>query len=93
MNEFNQNQNQNQAYCPSSNMVWAILCTLFCCLPLGIVAIIKASSVEKLWYQGRQAEAIKASSDARNYALWGAVASLIFGVLYVVLVVMGAMMA
>ena len=84
---------QNQAYCPNSNLVWAILSTLFCCLPLGIVAIIKASSVEKLWYQGRQLEAIKASSDAKNYALWGAMAAIILYVLYFVLVFMAAMMA
>ena len=89
MSEFN----QNQAYCPNSNLVWAILSTLFCCLPLGIVAIIKASSVEKLWYQGRQIEAIKAASDAKNYALWGAMAAIILYVLYFVLVFMAAMMA
>ena len=28
---------------PSTNMAWAILTTLFCFLPFGIVAIIKAS--------------------------------------------------
>lgn len=88
MSEFN----QNQAHCPNSNLVWAILSTLFCCLPLGIVAIIKASSVEKLWYQGRQVEAIKAASDAKNYALWGAMAAIIFYVLYFVLMFMAAMM-
>ena len=29
----------------NNNMVKAILVTIFCCLPLGIVAIIKASEV------------------------------------------------
>jgi hypothetical protein len=34
-----------QKYCPDTNLVWAILCTVLCCLPLGIVSIIKATSV------------------------------------------------
>ena len=40
---------QQNKLCPDSNLVWAILCTVLCCLPLGIVAIVKAASVEKLW--------------------------------------------
>ncbi|MBR4161534.1 MAG: CD225/dispanin family protein [Bacteroidaceae bacterium] len=72
-----------QKYCPDTNMVWAILCTVLCCLPLGIVSIIKATSVEKLWYQGREEEARKASEDAKKYAMWGAIASLIVWVIYI----------
>ncbi len=30
---------------PDNNLVWAILCTVLCCLPLGIVAIIKSTKV------------------------------------------------
>jgi hypothetical protein len=28
---------------PNNYLVWSILVTLFCCLPLGIVAIIKST--------------------------------------------------
>lgn len=76
--------------CPDTNLVWAILCTVLCCLPLGIVAIVKASSVEKLWFQGRHAEAQKASSDAKKYAIWGAVISCAGILLYLIFLVLVA---
>ena len=47
---------------PDSNLVWGILCTVLCCLPLGIVSIVYASKVSGLWAQGRYAEAQEASA-------------------------------
>jgi hypothetical protein len=41
-----------------------ILCTVLCCLPLGIVSIVYASKVSGLWAQGRYAEAQEASANA-----------------------------
>ena len=38
---------------PSNNMVLAILTTVCCCLPLGIVAVIKASQVSSLYMAKR----------------------------------------
>ncbi|HBR53875.1 MAG TPA: CD225/dispanin family protein [Flavobacteriaceae bacterium] len=69
---------------PDNNMVWAILSTVLCCLPLGIIAIIKASKVEQLWYQGFHAEAQKAADDAKKWAIWSAVSIGIIIVLYFV---------
>ena len=74
--------------CPENNLVWAILCTVLCCLPLGIVAIVKSTSVEKLWLQGRYAEAEKAAADAKKWSIWGAVIFAIFMVLYVIGIVL-----
>ncbi|MBO7197759.1 MAG: CD225/dispanin family protein, partial [Tidjanibacter sp.] len=34
---------------PSSNLIWGILTTIFCCLPFGIVSIVFASRVDSLW--------------------------------------------
>ena len=82
--------NQNQ-YCPDTNLVWAILCTVLCCLPLGVVAIVKASSVEKLWREGRYHEAQKASDDAKKFSIWGAIVSAIGIVLYIFFVFVLAM--
>ena len=44
---------------PDNNLVWAILITILCCWPFGIVAIIKAASVDGLWYSGRHDEALQ----------------------------------
>lgn len=67
---------------PDNNLVWAILCTIFCCIPLGIVAIIKSTKVKELWALGDYEGAQKASKDALKYSLWGAGISVILWVLY-----------
>lgn len=70
---------------PSTYLVWAILVTLLCCLPCGIVSIVYASKVESLWNQGLYDQSFKASNNARNWAIGGAIASAVCGVLYVIL--------
>ena len=60
---------------PDTYMVWAVLVTVFCCLPFGIVSIVKASQVSTLYYQGNYAEARAASRVARNWAIASAVSS------------------
>lgn len=57
--------------------------TLFCCLPLGIVSIVKSTQVSGLWAQGQYADAQKASADARKWAMWSA----IIGVIVIVIVI------
>lgn len=76
---------EQKQLCPENNLIWAILCTVMCCMPLGIVSIVKATSVEKLWYQGQHAEAEKAAADAKKWAMWGAGAAIVFWILYIVL--------
>jgi hypothetical protein len=58
---------------PDNYLVWAILVTVFCCLPLGIVSIVKSTQVSGLWAQGRYAEAYRASDDAKKWAMWSAI--------------------
>lgn len=60
---------------------------MLCCLPLGIVAIIKSTKVKELWLQGDHAGAQKAADDAKKYSMWGAGIGLIFVVLYIIFVV------
>jgi ABC-type Fe3+ transport system permease subunit len=74
---------------PDNNLVWAILCTVLCCLPLGIVAIIKSTKVKELWALGDHAGAEKAAADAKKYSLWGAGIGLFFVVVYFILVAVG----
>ena len=72
-----------------NHLVWAILTTPFCCLPLGIVSIINAAKVNSLVAAGDIAGAQAASAAAKKWAIWSAVAGPIFIVLYIV--VMGGL--
>ena len=71
---------------PDNNMVWAILSTILCCLPLGIVAIIKASNVNSLYDRGDYAGAEAAAKSAKSWAMWGALSGVIIVVLYFIFV-------
>jgi hypothetical protein len=62
---------------PNNHLAWAILSTLFCCLPLGIVSIVYASKVDGLYNAGDYVGAYNAASQAQNYALWGTILGLI----------------
>lgn len=52
---------------PANHLVWAILATLFCCLPGGIVAIVYAAQVDAKHEAGDYAGARESADIAR---LW-----------------------
>ena len=81
----------NQGSKPDNNMLWAILCTLFCCLPFGIAAIINASKVDGLYRAGDYSAADEAAENAKKYATYGAVCGLVVFVLYYFIGLAGAM--
>ncbi|MEI7717683.1 MAG: CD225/dispanin family protein, partial [Mycobacterium sp.] len=62
---------------PNNYLVWSILVTFFCCLPFGIVAIVKSSQVNGLWGQGRFAEAQAAADSAKKWVTWAVVGGVI----------------
>jgi heme/copper-type cytochrome/quinol oxidase subunit 2 len=76
--------NPNQP--PDNYLVWAILSTVCCCLPLGIVSIIKSSNVNTLWAQGLYEQAHKSAADAKKFAIISAVVSVVGIFLYIMLV-------
>lgn len=78
---------------PDNYLVWSILVTLFCCLPLGIVAIIKSSQVNGLWAQGRYAEAQASAESAKKFVTWSAGIGVGLLVIYGILTVLGALNA
>ncbi len=84
-------QNQNPLGPPPENhLVWAILATCLCCIPLGVVSILKANKVESLWAQGDAVGARKAADDAKKYAIWSAViVPLCFVLFYVFAFIIG----
>lgn len=81
----------NQGSKPDNNMLWAILSTLFCCLPLGIVAIINAAKVDGLYRSGDYSGAQEAADNAKKYAQYGLVIGIIWIVVYFFILMAGAM--
>lgn len=65
---------QQQPLKPDSHMVLAILSTIFCCLPIGVYAIVLANKVDKLYYSGQYDEAEEASQGAKKWSIIGAAA-------------------
>ena len=63
--------------CPGSNMALAIISTILCFLPTGIVAIVYASKVKALYFSGKTAEAAGAAKSAM---IWSVV-SIVLGIL------------
>lgn len=55
-----------------THLVWAILTTLFCCWPFGVVAIVYACKVDRRRAEGDLAGALHASRMARMWATWSA---------------------
>ena len=74
---------------PDTYMVWAVLVTVFCCLPFGIVSIVKASQVSSLYSQGRYQESVAASEAAKKWAIWSAVAGVVISIIVIVLQIVG----
>lgn len=72
---------------PPSNLVWGILTTLLCCLPLGIVSIVYAARVEGKWNSGDAAGAQSDSDNAKKWAIIAAISGVVIIVLYVIVVV------
>ncbi|MGH9041809.1 MAG: CD225/dispanin family protein [Acidimicrobiia bacterium] len=54
---------------PDNNLVWAILSTIFCCLPLGIASIVFAAQVDGKWAQGDHQGARDAADKAKRFAM------------------------
>lgn len=73
---------------PDNNLVWAIVTTVLCCLPLGIVAIVKANSVDKLWAVGDFAGAQQAADEAKRWSMWGLIAGVVWSLIWVVVAIL-----
>src|ERR1700712_1101740 len=70
---------------PDNYLVWSILATVFCCLPLGIVAIVKSTQVSGLWAQGQYAEAQAAADSAKKFAKLSAIVGIVVDVVAIII--------
>lgn len=75
---------------PDNFLVWAILSTIMCCLPLGVVAILKANKVDTLWYANQHQEAIEAALEAKKWTLIAAGCGIAWIVIYLFIMVIAA---
>lgn len=75
---------------PPTYLAPAILTTLFCCLPFGIVAIVFAAQVGSKYDAGDFAGAAKASDDARRWTTISFAVGLAVVVVWFLVVVLAA---
>ena len=85
--QLNQPAGQNPP--PPNYLVWAILTTILCCLPFGIVSIIYAAQVNTKWQTGDYEGAKSSSKNARTWAWVAFIAGLAVVIIYAVLLALG----
>lgn len=88
MEEVQQPQSQPQLP-PPNYLVWAILTTILCCLPFGIVSIVFSSQVNTKWSAGDFEGAKTASKNAKTWAWVSFFAALAGVLIWIILLALG----
>lgn len=70
---------------PDSYLVWSILVTVLCCLPFGIVAIVKSTQVDSRYNSGDYQGAQKAAEEAKKWCIISAVSAAVISVIYIII--------
>lgn len=78
--------NPNRPQRPETNLVWAILATLCCCLPLGVVSIVYAAQVDGFYNTQQYDKALEYSQNARKWAIISAVVGLVSSAVYTIFI-------
>ena len=68
----------------------AILVTVFCCVPFGIVAIVNAAQVNSKLQSGDYEGALVSSQNAKKWCWISFILGIIFILLYAVILAMGS---
>jgi len=76
---------ENKPARPSSYLALAIISTILCCLPTGIVSIVYAAKVNGLYEDGKYDEAAKASKNAKTWGLISIGAAFIGLIIYLLI--------
>jgi hypothetical protein len=66
---------------PPNYLVWAILSTILCCIPLGIASIVFSTQVNSKWAMGDVAGAQESSEKAKKFAIYAAIIGVIFNII------------
>lgn len=75
--EWQQAPTTNGEPCPPAYLVWSIIVTLLCCMPLGVAAIIFSAQVKQAYNRGNLAKAEKMS----EWAQWMIILSIVLGLI------------
>lgn len=67
---------------PSNHLALAIISTIVCCLPAGIVSIVYATQVNTKYNAGDYEGALKASKNAKTWWIIAAVTWLVLIIIY-----------
>lgn len=76
---------------PDNYLVWAILSTVLCCIPFGIVAILKSTKVDTLWNEGRYDEAVQSAQDAKKWAIIAAGSALAVSFIFMLIMIIAVL--
>lgn len=74
---------------PKNWLIESILTTIFCCLPFGIAGIVNAAKVESRFYAGDYGGALAASEEAKKWTMVSFWIGLVFGVIYLFVMILG----
>jgi hypothetical protein len=75
---------------PNNYLVWSILSTVCCCIPVGVFAIVNAAKVDGAWGRGDVAAAMKFSADAKKFSIIAAALGAVSNVVIFGLQILGA---
>lgn len=75
----------NSKPCPDNYLVYAILTTLFCCLPFGIAGIVKAAQVSTKYQAGDYEGAVQTSADAKKWSQIALICGIVWYILYFII--------
>lgn len=70
---------------PPSNLIPAIITTVLCCMPAGIIAIIYASRVKGLWASGLYPKSLATSRKAMQWCIISVICAVLFWIMLFVL--------
>lgn len=79
VNNYTQSNIANK---PPTYLAQAILATIFCCLPFGIVAIVYAAQVDSKWTIGDYSGAKRASENAKTWCIISLIVGLVIAFIY-----------
>lgn len=76
---------------PKSYVIWAIVCTLFCCFIPGILAVFFASQVSSRYFAGDYEGAFRASRRAQIWIIVSFVLGLVANTIYIPVMLFGGL--